>query len=138
MNIEHTPEGDTTTSARPTGPLSLADDDYQEGRYAETIRRNEELLKTTSHPYTLTLAHLHLAMAHQRLGHEAEARRQLDAARKRLEGLGHVFWDALRDLASGELMDYGWTEWMTATILLHEAEALIVYDPIFPADPFAP
>jgi hypothetical protein len=116
----------------------LADDDYQAGRYTETIRRNEEALKMTSHPYALTMAHLNLAMAHQRLGHPTEARRQLDAARKRLEGLGHVFWDAPQDLPSGELMDYGWTEWVTATILLHEAEALIVYDSIFPADVFAP
>ena len=34
-------------------------------------------------------------------------------------------------------MDYGWTEWVIATILLREAEALIVYDPNFPANPFA-
>ncbi len=34
-------------------------------------------------------------------------------------------------------MNYGWTEWVIATVVRREAEALIVYDPIFPADPFA-
>jgi hypothetical protein len=34
-------------------------------------------------------------------------------------------------------MDYGWTEWIHARIVCNEAEALIVYDPIFPSDPFA-
>jgi hypothetical protein len=137
MAIEGTPEGRTTKTDHPTGPPSLADVDYREGRYTEVIRRNEETLKLTSHPYTLTGAHLHLAMAHQRLGHPTEARRELDAARKRLEGLGraHGWRDSSEER---ELLDYGWTEWVIATLVLHEAEALIVYDPIFPADPFAP
>jgi hypothetical protein len=34
-------------------------------------------------------------------------------------------------------MDYGWTEWLQARMLFSEAEALILYDPIFPAEPFA-
>ena len=74
-------------------------------------------------------------MAHQRLGHEADARRALDAARPSFDFLGRS--DLTRDSPRGELMSYGWTEWVKATIVLHEAEALIVYDPIFPADPFA-
>jgi hypothetical protein len=32
---------------------------------------------------------------------------------------------------------WGWTEWVAATIVRNEAEALIVHDPVFPADPFA-
>jgi tetratricopeptide (TPR) repeat protein len=135
MMIERTPEGSTTTSAHPTGPISLASGTYQEGRYTETIRRSEEIVERSSHPLELTMAHLHLAMAHQRLGHPTEARRELDAARKWLEGLGRVYGDS--DASEGELMDYGWTEWVIATSLRNEAEGLIVYDPIFPADPFA-
>ena len=76
-------------------------------------------------------------MAHQRLGQVAEARRELDAGRRLVAGLGRVFWHRPGDLASGELLDYGWTEWVLARLLCNEAEALIVYDPIFPADPFA-
>jgi hypothetical protein len=33
--------------------------------------------------------------------------------------------------------NYGRTEWLFARIVLDEADALILYDPIFPADPFA-
>ena len=110
---------------------------YREGHYATAIVDLEGFVDSTSHPFRLTLAHLFLAMAHQRLGHEAEARRELDAGRKRLDGLGRVFWHRPADRASGELLDYGWTEWVIATLVHREAEALIVYDPIFPADPFA-
>jgi tetratricopeptide (TPR) repeat protein len=108
---------------------------YREGQYASTIRELAGVLDSTRHPYRLTLAHLFLAMAHQRLGQVAEARRELDAARKLLDGLGRIY--GFRDSTEGELMDYGWTEWVQATIIRNEAEALIVYDPIFPADPFA-
>ncbi len=75
-------------------------------------------------------------MAHQRLGQVAEARRELDAARKRLDVLGRMHgWPILA--SDPELLDYGWTEWVIATLVRNEAEALIVYDPVFPADPFA-
>jgi hypothetical protein len=115
----------------------LADANYQEGRYAETIQSCEETAKMLTHPYRVTLAHLHLAMAHERLGHPTEARRELDDARKRLERLGQVFWDRPPDFATGEQWDLGWTEWIHARVVCNEAEALIVYDPVFPADPFA-
>ena len=126
-----------------TPPLSIAASlsrgiiAYREGQYGSTIRELAVAVDSTSHPYQLTLAHLFLAMAHQRLGQVAETRRELDAGRKRLEGLGHVFWHGPREVASGGPLDYGWTEWVIATLVLREAEALIVYDPVFPADPFA-
>ena len=31
-----------------------------------------------------------------------------------------------------------WYDWLICKILFREAEAAILYDPIFPADPFAP
>jgi len=127
------------------GPLPLGPDArlgraiaaYRGGQYVSTIRELAGVLDSTRHPYRLTLAHLFMAMAHQRLGQVAEARQELDAARKLLDGLGRVFWHGPRDPTDSELMDYGWTEWLHARILLDEAEALILYDPIFPADPFA-
>ena len=110
--------------------------DYREGRYAGAVRQLAEVPGLTEHPYCLTLTHLFLAMAEQKLGHVAESRRELDAARKLLEGLGrHHGW---RDSSVPELMDYGWTEWVIATVVRNEAEVPIVYDPIFPEDPFAP
>jgi serine/threonine protein kinase/tetratricopeptide (TPR) repeat protein len=109
---------------------------YREGQYRSTIREFAEVVELTSHPLRLTLARFFLAMAHQRLGQVIEARRELDAARKWLDGLGRIY--GFRDSSEGDLMDYGWTEWVQARLLCNEAEALIVYDPVFPADPFAP
>jgi hypothetical protein len=110
---------------------------YRDGRYDGAIPELASVLDSTSHPVKLTLTHFFLAMAHQRLGHAAEARRQLDAGRTRLERLGRGY-NVTDDSPRGELMDFGWTEWVTATLVHREAEALVVYDPVFPADPFAP
>ena len=79
----------------------------------------------------MIVAHLFLAMAHQKLGHVVLARQELDATR--------AWFDSHDpDFARGRLLDYGWTEWLQSNVLRNEAEALILYDPIFPADPFAP
>jgi hypothetical protein len=112
---------------------------YRDGRFADALRHLEEVPKLTDHQFALTLNGFFLAMAHQKLGQVAEARRDLGAARKRLDGLGRAYgWRDSSWIAERELMDYGWTEWLKATIVSREAEALILYDPIFPADPFAP
>src|SRR5262249_2612448 len=117
--------------------LSRGITDYREGRYAGAIRQLTEVTRTSTHPWKRTVAPLFLATAHQRLGQVAEARRELDAVRKGPDVLRQDRWFGVPELASGELMSYGWTELVIATIVLREAEALIVYDPIFPADPFA-
>ena len=119
------------------GSLSRGVNDYREGRYAGEIRQLTEVTRPSTHPFSRTLARLFLAMAHQRLGQGAEARRELDVVRKGPDVLRHDRNFGVPELASGELMSYGWTELVIATIVLREAEALIVYDPIFPADPFA-
>ena len=119
------------------GSLSRGVNDYREGRYAGAIRQLTEVTRPSTHPFARTLARLFLAMAHQRLGQGAEARRELDVVRKGPDVLRHDRNFGVPELASGELMSYGWTELVIATIVLREAEALIVYDPIFPADPFA-
>jgi hypothetical protein len=60
-------------------------------------------------------------MAHFRLGHHDEARRWLDRLRNRTPDAGpEHFWDELE-----------------IQLLRSEAEAVILYDPVFPADPFA-
>jgi hypothetical protein len=60
-----------------------------------------------------------LAMAHHRLGHHAEARRWLDRFRDRSPNRDpSAFWDELE-------------------IGLLQAEAVVIWDPIFPAHPFA-
>jgi hypothetical protein len=119
---------------------------YRRGQFAGAARQLAEIPGSTEHPYFLSLAHLFLAMAHQRLGDAAEARRELESARKLVDRLGGLDGDGestdrnlinYGESAEKNLMNYGWTEWVIATIVRREAEALIVFDPIFPADPFA-
>ncbi len=60
-------------------------------------------------------------MAHHRLGHRDLARRDLESLRSRPPGTKpRQFWDELE-----------------IRLLTSEAEATILYDPVFPADPFA-
>ena len=62
-----------------------------------------------------------LAMAHDRLGHHAEARRWLERLRNHQPSVDPTeFWREV-----------------LIRLLRSEAEAVILYDPVFPADPFA-
>jgi hypothetical protein len=62
-----------------------------------------------------------LAMAHHRLGHRAEARHWLARLRDHRPGADpSQFWDEF-----------------AIRLLRSEAEAVILYDPAFPVDPFA-
>ncbi len=133
MKIEGTVEG--SSALLELGGHSVDVESYRKGRYAEAIRHGKELIETDSHPYGLTQTHLLLAMAHQKLGQSAEARKELEVGRKLLNVLGRSHGE--RDSRDEGLMTYGWTERLHAKIILDEAEALILYDPIFPADPFA-
>ncbi len=93
---------------------------YRAGRFDDAIRRLEEgiqLRNETSGPQDWVF----LAMAHHRLGHRDHAVRYLERLRSRKPGKGRTpSWD---DLEIRRLQT--------------EAEATILYDPIFPADPFA-
>jgi hypothetical protein len=60
-------------------------------------------------------------MAHHRLGHRQEALRSIDRLRQyELPTAPELFWYTL-----------------AARLLRSEAEAVILYDPVFPDDPFA-
>ena len=89
---------------------------YREGRYADAIQQLEEALRIRDNPRaSFEKEWASLALAHHRLGHLDEARRL--AAR-------------LREVKFGErpFRDF---------LLKQEVEAVILDDPIFPADPFA-
>ena len=115
---------------------------YRAGRYAEAIeklehgeRRSEKIAATSPQSASGraspvdTLGWPFLAMAHLHLGHNEEARRWLNrfrdykpdanVAANRTHNL-EVFWEDLEN-----------------RLLRSEAEAVILYDPIFPSDPFA-
>jgi len=93
---------------------------FRAGRFEDAVRRLEEGIearKGAEEPLTLPF----LAMAHHRLKHRDEARSWLDRLSNRQPSSDpDRFWDELE-----------------IRLLHSEAEALIVYDPIFPADPFA-
>ena len=72
---------------------------------------------------------LRLALAQSRLGHTQAGTRlhgQIPACLKRVE-----------DTKSDGAVSLSTTDWLPLQLLRREAEALILYDPVFPADPFA-
>jgi tetratricopeptide (TPR) repeat protein len=93
---------------------------YRAGRLEDAIHRLEEgirLRKGESLPRDWAF----LSMAHGRLGHHDEARRWLDRFRSYQPNADpNRFWEELE-----------------IRLLRTEADAVVVYDPIFPADPFA-
>ena len=94
---------------------------YRAGRFAEAVRRLEEAVQKRN-GVSIEADWVFLAMAHQRLGHHDEARRWLDRFRDRKPSPApSAFWQELE-----------------IRLLRAEAEAVVLWDPIFPADPFAP
>jgi tetratricopeptide (TPR) repeat protein len=93
---------------------------YRSGRYADAVRRLEEGIQKRK-GISSEADWVFLAMAHQRVGHHDHARRLLDRVPERSPNLRpSAFW--------GEL---------EIRLLRAEAEAVVLWDPIFPADPFA-
>ncbi len=93
---------------------------YRAGRFEDAIRRLGEGIQLRSGK-SLPQDWVFLAMAHHRLGHRDEARRWLDRLRNRQPSMNpKQFWDELE-----------------IRILRSEAEAAVLYDPVFPPDPFA-
>jgi len=102
---------------------------YRAGRFEESIRRLEEGNRLR-HGQSTPRDWAFLALAHHQLGHRAEARRWLES---------------LRAYRANEAPDAFWNEWtgrgvfwseLATHLLRSEAEACILYDPIFPSDPF--
>jgi tetratricopeptide (TPR) repeat protein len=92
---------------------------YRAGQYDLAIQRLEEGIRLRD-GVSVPEDGAFLAMAHHRLGHRDEARRWLDRLRNRQPSADPAqFWNELE-----------------IRLLRSEAEAVILYDPIFPADPF--
>jgi tetratricopeptide (TPR) repeat protein len=90
------------------------------GRIQEAISRLEEGIRLRAGK-SLPADRIFLALAHQRLGHHAEA-------------LG--WFDRLETYRPNASPEHYWDE-LEIRLLRREAEAAVVLDPIFPADPFA-
>jgi hypothetical protein len=94
---------------------------YRAGRSEEAIRRLQEGIRKRGGA-SLPQDWVFLAMAHHQLGHDAEARDWLDRLRAhRANENPNAFWSELE-----------------IRLLRSQVEALILDDPLFPADPFAP
>jgi hypothetical protein len=111
---------------------------YRAGRYAEAVEKlrgfeeslvGQKRTMTPAEAHDDALARPLLAMAHHRLGHNDEARHWLDRFRR----------DRLDDANTSRRTndpDFFWED-LEIRLLRSEAEAVILYDPVFPADPFA-
>jgi WD40 repeat protein/serine/threonine protein kinase/tetratricopeptide (TPR) repeat protein len=93
---------------------------YRAGRFQEAISHLQEGIRKRgdeSFPQDWSF----LALAHHQLGHHAEARTWLDRLRTyQPNGSDGAYWNELE-----------------IHLLRRDAEAVILYDPIFPTDPFA-
>ena len=103
---------------------------YRAGQFAEAIQRLDESNAGDWQPSGKMLNRLGLAMAHHRLGHAAQACRLLDEV--------ELWWKGVDPKKTAGAVDITITDWLQLQVLRREAEAVILYDPIFPADPFAP
>jgi WD40 repeat protein len=92
---------------------------YRAGRFDEAIRRVQEGIRARGGDEAADYAFL--SMAHHRLGHRQEALRWLDLLRQHQPSTDPAdFWYELE-----------------VRLLRAEAEAVVLYDPVFPDDPFA-
>jgi WD40 repeat protein/serine/threonine protein kinase/tetratricopeptide (TPR) repeat protein len=114
--------GSATAGSRPTILAALGAALYRAGQFDDAIVRLEEAEgePRDKHPQILAL----LAMANQAQGRTALARRWLDRLRSRTPSPSTE-----RDSLSDHL---------EVEVLQHEAEAVVLLDPVFPANPFAP
>jgi tetratricopeptide (TPR) repeat protein len=103
---------------------------YRAGQLDQAIQRLEESnAGAWGSPGGKQQNQLVLAMAHHRLGHAASARALLDELER--------WWKAVEIAKTDGAVNFATTDWLPLQILRREAEALIRYDPVFPADPFA-
>jgi tetratricopeptide (TPR) repeat protein len=114
--VNGAPEGQKATILNTLGAAL-----YRARRFAEAVRHLEEAIQKRE-GVSIEADWVFLAMAHHRLGHHDEARHWLDRFRDRRPRLApDAFWEELE-----------------IQLLRAEAEAVVLWDPIFPADPFAP
>ena len=119
---------ETLSAANKAFPLAtLGAALYRAGRFQEAIRSLEG-------GQVWLEARAFLAMSHARMGHRNEARRWLDRIPDGPAGQAPAMEDDLRRVA-WDLSTYFWE--LRLRLLRREAEALILFDPIFPDDPFA-
>jgi tetratricopeptide (TPR) repeat protein len=113
---------DATEDEKPHRLNTLGAALYRAGRYDQAIRRLEEAMRARPGGQGRADDWVFLAMAHHRLGHPDLARRWLER---------------LADYRTSE-DPFRFSYELEICLLRSEAEALVLFDPVFPDDPFAP
>jgi tetratricopeptide (TPR) repeat protein len=104
-------------------------DHYRADRFDEAIKRLEESNTLPWGEVGTMQNRLVLAMTHHRLGHEGQASALLEGV--------HRWFKGVQTARAGGAVIFAATDWLPLQLLRAEAEALILYDSVFPADPFA-
>ena len=100
---------------------------YRDGQFALAADWLRAAQESNTNIQARPTIELYRAMAEARLGQGHAARTRLAGARRALEEMAPPAAD----------LGPGWHDWLIGQVALREAEALILYDPVFPADPFA-
>jgi hypothetical protein len=108
---------------------------YRAGHFDEAIKWLEESIAARTSGFISADRHslqnrLILAMSHERLGHTTRARAILAEVQR--------FWQQLEAGKTDGAISVPAVDWLPMQVLRREAEAMLLYDPIFPSDPFAP
>ena len=106
---------------------------YRAGHFDQAIKWLEESNATfaqfnTGDNYKLQNS-LVMAMAHERSGRPAQARALLADVRR--------LWNRIEATRTDDAVALPTVDWLPLQVLRREAEAVILYDPAFPDDPFA-
>jgi tetratricopeptide (TPR) repeat protein len=108
---------------------------YRAGHYDQAVHFCRQSLEKYPNWQGKVLNWPVLALAYQRLGHAEEARKALAQAWSMAGASRRGGFETDRLLES----DYGGiANWLELMVWLREAETVILDDPVFPADPFAP
>jgi hypothetical protein len=103
---------------------------YRAGHFAEAIKwLTESLVGNISADRYNLQTQLVLAMAHKRLGHATQARALLAEVERLQRRIEPAKTDGAVAMPT--------VDWLPLQLLRREAEAVVLYDAAFPADPFA-
>jgi tetratricopeptide (TPR) repeat protein len=102
---------------------------FRAGQFDQAIRRLDESNAGNWSEQGKNQNRLVLAMAHHRLGHEAQARTLLNEVER--------WWKDIEAAKTDGAVDFPATDWLPLQVLRREAKAVILFDLVFPDNPFA-
>ncbi len=110
--------------------LALGLAEYRSGHWDAALKVLDECREQATGPLQSVPAAFVAAMALGRLGRS-------ESAQGRLAEANWMMAKSLPAVNANDLRATYWPDWLICAILAREAEAVVLYDPVFPADPFA-